>query len=630
MVNGPTILYLPDQDGRFYTVEIKSLEASWHRVRAIVQHLQEIVHYSDWELDPAIIGLPLSGAPKDQNKHEAWFRAGVTRMYLRRFPAIILAEQGLKIVVNREQLQAYFVERPDGDALARIERDLERILVDLGTASGDELVNSLDGSTDEWLGAQPTLERKQRQGDPRIGSIYSDIENFYTELSKARQVRADKRTTRMDALCRRLIALGHPLLLDIIASGRSQAAPSDNGYKPWPGDRAAHIHRISLEGLRCFDRLDLDLTAPSDQRQGQWLVLLGNNGHGKTTLLRALSLALMPHKASQNHLYELSQSAKLIRHRTPRAEVEIDIGTQAKAHIRLELDGSTESVRSVRALSNSPLILGYGCRRGSALGDREGTLKLSPLNGCDTLFDEHANLANAHYWLLTAQKKHPGPFEALRETLKRVLKVDAIDLDADTVWVTGPRIGRVPLAGLSDGYLTTLGWVVDMMARWWTYAEQSGFTLPDSFNEHMPCIVLIDEIDLHLHPRWQTEVVKRLRSLFPMTTFIATSHNPLALTGLEPHEIVILRPDESSNRIIAEQPRERPDLLTGSEIYETFFGIQRLHIGKLQRYGFLAGDPYRSDDEDAEMRRLHDELKNMGLEPEWQPVERESQEEPPA
>jgi predicted ATP-binding protein involved in virulence len=58
-------------------------------------------------------------------------------------------------------------------------------------------------------------------------------------------------------------------------------------------------------------------------------------------------------------------------------------------------------------------------------------------------------------------------------------------------------------------------------------------------------VVLIDELELHLHPRWQREVVEKLRSTFPHIQFIATTHSPFVIQSLMPGELISLDPDES-------------------------------------------------------------------------------------
>ncbi|MCP3938608.1 MAG: AAA family ATPase, partial [Actinomycetia bacterium] len=94
---------------------------------------------------------------------------------------------------------------------------------------------------------------------------------------------------------------------------------------------------------------------------------------------------------------------------------------------------------------------------------------------------------------------------------------------------------------MSDGYITTVGWIVDLIARWAELSHRLGVELDGDFRDQMTGLVLIDEIDLHLHPLWQTEIVSTLRRQFPKMSFVATTHNPLTLVGAKPGEIHVLR-----------------------------------------------------------------------------------------
>ena len=83
--------------------------------------------------------------------------------------------------------------------------------------------------------------------------------------------------------------------------------------------------------------------------------------------------------------------------------------------------------------------------------------------------------------------------------------------------------------------------------------------------------------------------------------------------------------DEGGN--IQIRPAEQsPKLMTGSEIYESFFGLDRLYPNELgeslDRYGFLAAKPNRSDSEEMVMCELLSELREAGIEPAWEPVAR--------
>ena len=139
-------------------------------------------------------------------------------------------------------------------------------------------------------------------------------------------------------------------------------------------------------------------------------------------------------------------------------------------------------------------------------------------------------------------------------------------------------------------------------------------------------LVLLDEIDLHLHPSWQVKIVPALKKAFPSVQFVTTTHSPMVLPGLEHDEIVRLRQREGGD-VCVETPDVAPALMTGSELYDSFFEIHQLYpnpLGdKLQRYGYLANDPTRSEDDDATMRALRTELEAAGVTFDREPVARE-------
>jgi hypothetical protein len=94
----------------------------------------------------------------------------------------------------------------------------------------------------------------------------------------------------------------------------------------------------------------------------------------------------------------------------------------------------------------------------------------------------------------------------------------------------------VPFRSLSDGYKAFLGWVTDLL-----YHLHSVSVATDKSLREIEGIVLVDEIDLHLHPVWQMEVIERLSDTFPRLQFILTSHSPLIAGSVEWMNITPLR-----------------------------------------------------------------------------------------
>ncbi len=215
----------------------------------------------------------------------------------------------------------------------------------------------------------------------------------------------------------------------------------------------------------------------------------------------------------------------------------------------------------------APFLVAYGARRGSTLGGARSGLDAAEEGGARTLFDEEATLIRAAEWLLGLKGKADDPSNLRRERdgafLKAVLEtlvsllpgVVAIEISTTTErWFVLGDEGeettsagasatreRVPLEALSDGYITTASWVMDMIARWAERARHLGYTVQGNFTHQMTGVAVVDELDLHLHPRWQWEVVRRLREAFPRMTFVVTTHNPVTVLSANPGEAFVLR-----------------------------------------------------------------------------------------
>jgi predicted ATP-binding protein involved in virulence len=86
---------------------------------------------------------------------------------------------------------------------------------------------------------------------------------------------------------------------------------------------------------------------------------------------------------------------------------------------------------------------------------------------------------------------------------------------------------------LSDGYHVFMGLVGDIARRAVILNGQDGASAP----ELVEGVVLVDEIDLHLHPRWQRKVLQGLRAAFPLLQFIVTTHSPQVLSSVENHQV---------------------------------------------------------------------------------------------
>jgi energy-coupling factor transporter ATP-binding protein EcfA2 len=419
---------------------------------------------------------------------------------------------------------------------------------------------------------------------------------------------------------------------DFATPANEVSLPQSGAAMPPVVPGIVRLDTVHIKDLCTIENLDLKLGELETDR-GQWVVLLGENGSGKTTLLRALALTLTTHNTAVHAYGNLPTDANMVRADAGSASCVVRCSGQ-DYHLKL-----TKGLREVdleqhpNGTTPRPLVFGYGCRRGSAFGgERVAEIEVASRD-IATLFDARASLNPAFGWLKDQKRlamedpAKQGPiFAALMSGLCTLLpEVSNIDVHGDNVWVTAPALGgQVPMAALSDGYLTTIGWVIDLLASWFQRSEDLRLPVTSKFYEEMTGLVLLDEIDLHLHPRWQLTVIADVRRLFRRMSFVVTTHSPAAVVGAKPGEIWILTND--NGRVSAEQRREPPKLMTGSEIYTSYFGIPHMYpdlAEKMRRYGFLAGKADRTDAEESEVQQLLVDLRTEGVDPGWEPVPRE-------
>jgi predicted ATP-binding protein involved in virulence len=190
-------------------------------------------------------------------------------------------------------------------------------------------------------------------------------------------------------------------------------------------------------------------------------------------------------------------------------------------------------------------------------------------------------LINAEKWLLDIdyiaskpsdiQKKYRGLLNAIKETLKELLPyVTDIRITQPSEELPNPRVqfqipeGWLSLSQLSLGYQTMIAWMVDLSARLFKEYPNSKNPIAE------PAVVLIDEIDLHLHPKWQRTIMSYLSERFINTQFIVTAHSPLIVQAAENANIVVLK-RENDNVIIQQQHKDiqgwRVDQLLASDLF---------------------------------------------------------------
>ena len=263
--------------------------------------------------------------------------------------------------------------------------------------------------------------------------------------------------------------------------------------------RTRRIERIEVRNFKVIGNVDLTpRTLASATAEAPWLMLLGENGCGKSSLLQATALALMG--AEERKRLQL-EASEYVRN-----------GTRS-GHVRVHLSGSPEPIElrfsraGFRGADEPKLILlAYGATRLLPRGGERAAVDTSTAR-VENLFDPFSPIGNATDWLLGLD---PPTFEAIARALKGLM-----GLENEDRLVRNRRAGRidveafgarVPLEHLSDGYQSVVALATDMMIsllRQWPSVDAAEGT------------VLIDELGAHLHPRWRMRIVPSLREVSP-------------------------------------------------------------------------------------------------------------------
>lgn len=187
-------------------------------------------------------------------------------------------------------------------------------------------------------------------------------------------------------------------------------------------------------------------------------------------------------------------------------------------------------------------------------------------------------------------------FEKLEQLLKNIFEDESIDLsfDEDTFEFHILQRGKEPfdLNTLSSGYQAVLDIVLDVIMRMVNQTQRS-------FDFNLPGIVLIDEIETHLHLELQKNIMPLLTTIFPNIQFVVTTHSPFILNSLE--NVVIY---DLENRLLVENGMNN---LPYEGIVEGYFRADRMSDTlktKFEQYKKLVQKKQLSDDEISEIAKL--------------------------
>lgn len=337
------------------------------------------------------------------------------------------------------------------------------------------------------------------------------------------------------------------------------------------GPRYAYLHSLQIAGFTCFESAQLDFQYPgrraADTEQlessaglDNLNLIVGDNGSGKTSVLKAIALTILggvlPHegfrstwqvrrsKLSANLNAQLQTSdgleqlAQSILNKGPESEI---LGKWSSS--KSTPDGEPSDIW----FQNGPeyFLCGYGVnsRRAESdenydkgLRDKARGFRYQRVAG---LFEEGYSLKPISTLFADLQAGNrglsPAHLEEARGIVNQLLEPTEVKWDGQ---ITGRSMAfrlpdglEVPVQHLSDGFRSFLAFVGDLLTN---LCEVATGPLRE-----VAGIVLVDELDQHLHPKWQRSVLSSLAETLPKIQFVLTSHSPILVGCLPPENIYV-------------------------------------------------------------------------------------------
>ena len=378
------------------------------------------------------------------------------------------------------------------------------------------------------------------------------------------------------------------------------------------------LSKVVLRNIGCFKELTIDLNSSSSLRS--WILVLGDNGVGKTTLLRCIAMGLCDETSASSLMGELY--GDLIR-RNAEGDSVIKVyltdneAKDSELFIETTITQTKSGYNTVKQKTQPTefpwekiFLCGYGAAR-TTFGTKDFS-EYAYTDAVYTLFNYTASLQNPELVLRRLKDSQRASMGDILSWIDRIILLPSgsSKLGSSGITVSGPWGDDMPISALGDGYQSVITWLIDFLG-WLLIFDES------SFKKQPFGILLLDEIEQHLHPKWQRKVIGLINKILPNVQVIATSHAPLCVLGttdLKDDTIRLLHLFQDENGVNASDLSKIPRGKDVDGILTSFlFGLSNTSDDEtkdeIERYSILLGQPTKSKEDVKEI----DKLKNILL-----------------